>query len=33
MRYDPRQDAIAVYRLWRQRNGGERQVDPQTSGQ
>jgi len=33
MRYEPRQDAIEVYRFWRQRNGGERQVNSQTSGQ
>jgi guanine deaminase len=26
MRYDPRDAAVEVYRLWRERNGGQRQV-------
>jgi len=27
MRYDPRDGAVEVYRLWRERNGGQRQVN------
>jgi tRNA(Arg) A34 adenosine deaminase TadA len=30
MRYDPREDAVEVYRLWRERNGSK---NPQTLGQ
>lgn len=26
MRYEPREDAVDVYRLWRERNGGDRRV-------
>jgi guanine deaminase len=26
MRYDPRDEAVEVYRFWRERNGGERRV-------
>ena len=32
MRYEPRDDAVAVYELWQERNGGDRRVQgpPQT---
>ena len=26
MHYDPRDEAVEVYRFWRERNGGERRV-------
>lgn len=26
MRYEPRDDAVAVYRFWQERKGGERRV-------
>ncbi|MGZ8813781.1 MAG: nucleoside deaminase, partial [Mycobacterium sp.] len=26
MRYEPREDAVDVYRLWQARNGGDRRV-------
>jgi hypothetical protein len=29
MRYEPRDDAIDVYRFWQERNGGDRRARPE----